>query len=237
MSGHSHWATIKRKKGAEDAKRGKVFSKLNREITVAVREGGANPENNPKLRMLFDKAREANMPKDNVDRILKKASGELQGEILSEFLFEIIGPGEIAVLVEGITDNKNRALADIKKVLSKMTGKLVSEGALKWQFTKKGYIDVLLKGDKEENEMNAIDAGAEDIVFSEEMMTIFTSPDQVDSVRKNLEEKMVVKDFGMTWLPNEKKEVSDNIKESLGKLFDALDDSDDVQEIYTNADL
>lgn len=238
MSGHSHWATIKHKKGAEDAKRGKLFSKLNREITVAVRDGGPNLDTNSKLRVLFEKAKEYNMPKDNIDRILKKASGELQGETLEEFIFEIIGPGESAILVEGITDNKNRALGNLKKILSRFDAKLVSEGALKWQFDRKGFIDIEGVSQNEELEMQAIECGADDIAWGDNSLTIYASPDHLDSVRKALEAKGIkYKTFGFSWVAKEEKNISDDAKQSLEKLFEALDDDDDVQELFSNVSL
>ena len=238
MSVHSLQATIKHKKGAEDAKRGKIFSKLNREIAVAVRDGGPNIETNGKLKVLFEKAREYNMPKDNIDRILKKASGEAQGETLEEFMFEIIGPGESAILVEGITDNKNRALGNLKKILSHFDAKLVSEGALKWQFDRKGFIDVEVPSRDEELEMKAIECGADDIAWQENLMTIYTSPDNLENVRKALESKNIkAKTFGFSWVAKEEKNISEDAKQSLEKLFEALDDDDDVQELYSNISL
>ncbi len=236
MSGHSHWATVKHKKGLEDAKRGKIFSKLNREVSVAVREGGPNPDHNTKLRMLIEKARQYNMPKDNIERIIKKISGGEEAEILESFLFEMIGPGEAAILIEGITDNKNRTLGELKRITTKFDAKLVGEGALKWQFSKKGMIEIeadLTK--KEELEMTAIEAGADDIEFGENSMTIYTTPENIDTVRKALEAGgLKVKSFSIVWVANEEKTITPEQQASLEKLFEALDDNDDVQELYTN---
>lgn len=236
MSGHSHWATVKHKKGLEDAKRGKIFSKLNREVTVAVREGGPNPDHNTKLRMLIEKARQYNMPKENIERIIKKISGGEDAEVLESFLFEMIGPGETAILIEGITDNKNRTLGELKRIVTKFDAKLVGEGALKWQFSKKGSLEIEADlSKKDELEMMAIEAGADDIEFGENSMNIYTSPENLDAVRKALESSgLKVKSFSVVWVANEEKTITPEQKASLEKLFEALDDNDDVQELFTN---
>lgn len=241
MSGHSHWATIRHKKGVEDAKRGKLFSKLNREVLIAIKEGGSNPDHNARLRMAIERAREYNMPKDNIDRLIKKATGEKESESLEEFIFEILGPKEMAILAQGITDNKNRALGDIKKILTKTNAKLVAEGALRWMFEKKGEItvEVLSNGkNREELEIISIEAGADDIQWSDTEMFIYTKPEDLEPVRKKLEEHGVkAKSASLSWIAKEQKKLDPQEREDAQKLLELLDDNDDVQELYTNVDL
>jgi len=239
MSGHSHWATIKRTKGAEDAKRSKAFSKMARVISVAAREGGSgDPNANPKLRVAIEQAKEFNMPKENVERAIKRGTGELSGEILEEIVFEALGPGGIALIIEGITDNKNRTLGDVKQILNQHNGKLAGEGSVKWMFDRKGIITVALvpETSKENLEMTAIEAGADDFKWQEnDILEIYTKSEELDLVRKSLEEKGVkVESASLGWIPKEEIEAN---KESAEKLFEALDDNDAVQNIYSNIKL
>lgn len=235
MSGHSHWASIKHKKGAADEKRGKAFSKMARVISVAAKEGGGDPDSNYKLRMTIDQAREINMPKDNIERAIKKGTGELAGERLESVTFEAYGPGQIAIIIEGITDNKNRTLGEIKQVLIKYNGKLAGEGSVRWMFERKGTI--VIDGNqrpKEELELIAIDTGAEDILEHDDgFIDIYTKPEDLEKVKKNLEEKEIkIESSSLDWIAKEKKETEN--KESCEKLFEALDDNDAVQDIYSN---
>jgi YebC/PmpR family DNA-binding regulatory protein len=230
MSGHSHAKTVARTKGAEDAKRSAAFSKMTRLISVAARDGG-DPASNPKLRVAIDQARQVNMPKENIERAIKKGTGELEGENLEEFTFEALGPGGIALIIEGITDNKNRSLGDVKQILNQHQGKLAGEGSVKWMFERKGCI-VVEKKDKEKLELQAIDAGAEDIKEREEFIEIYTKAEELDQVKKNLEEQGIkIDSASLDWVPKEEVEAS---KESAEKLFEALDDNDAVQNIYSN---
>jgi YebC/PmpR family DNA-binding regulatory protein len=233
MSGHSHWHTIKNKKGAEDAKKSKIFSKMAREITVAARGGGGDLGFNPKLRMIVDKAKSVNMPNDSIDKAIKKGTGELKGEQLEEVLFEAYGPDGIAILIEGITDNSKRTITDLKQILSKNGGKLVNEGAIKWMFEKKGVI--LLDNtniNKDDFELELIDLGAEDINFDEEIIEITTSMEDLENIRKALDEKgYTIKEASLSWIANEK---MNGDAERVYKLFEAIDDCDDVKEIYSN---
>ncbi len=241
MSGHSHAKTVKSKKEAGAKQRSQIFSKMNRLITVAVRGGGPNPETNSKLRMAIESARSFNMPNDNIERAIKKASGEREGEKLEEFVFEAYGPGNTALLIEGITNNKNRALGEVKKILSQYNGKLVQEGAIKWMFKRRGYATIELEAqneelkDKEKLELTAIEAEAEDVVWNNNNLDIYISVENLEKVKKNLEEKGIkIESSGLEWRPKEEIKLDEKQKQSCQKLFEALDENDNVQDIYSN---
>lgn len=237
MSGHSHFSTIKHKKALTDAKRGKVFSKLSRVISIAAKEKGADPETNATLRMAIDKAKSANMPADNIERAIKKGAGGLAEESLEPVLFEAFGPGGIAVIIEGITDNKNRTLGEIRIILNQNNGKLSGEGSVKWMFERKGVLIISAKEeDKEVLELKIIEAGAEDIKQMEEGLEVYTKPEDLDKVRSALEAKEIKPDSAsLDWVPKEEVSLGDKEKESCEKLFEALDDNDAVQDVYSNA--
>lgn len=240
MSGHSHWSTIKRKKGAADEKKGKVFSKLAKEIIMAAKEGGGDAEFNPKLRMIIEKARSFNMPADKIERAVKKGTGEIEAEILESFTLDAYGPEGIALVLEGITDNKQRSLGEIRQILSRHGGKLVQEGATRWMFERKGCIIVSLQADgkKEDLELLAIEAGAEDIFWRESALEIFTKPEGLDKAKKFLEEKgLKIESTSLDWVPKERVSASQNGKNSCEKLFEELDEDDSVQEIYSNLNI
>ena len=244
MSGHSHAKTIKREKNITDQKRGQVFSKMARVISVAVREGGPNPETNSKLRLAFEMAKEANMPKENIGRAIKRASGEAEAEKFEEVLFEAYGPGGIAIVIEGITDNKNRTLGEIKQVLNQNNGKLVGEGSVKWMFERRGCLVVDLKvqneefKDKEKLEMAAIDAGTEDFYLHDNLLDIYAKIEEFEKVKKGLEEKGIkIESASLDWVPKEEISLDEKTKGACQKLFDALDENDAVQEIYSNMKL
>jgi len=218
-----------------------MFSKMARVISVAVKQGGPNPGTNSKLRLAFEMAKEANMPKENIERAIKRASGEAEGEKLEEVLFEAYGPGGIAIIIEGITDNKNRTLGEIKQVLNQNNGKLVGEGSVKWMFQRKGCIVVDLKlqsedfKNKEKLELMAIEAGALDIYWHDETLDVYTNTEELDKVKKNLEEKGIkIDSVSLDWVPKEEISLNEKTKESCQKLFEALDENDAVQEIYSN---
>jgi len=241
MSGHSHARTIKRAKELTDKKRGQMFSKMARVISVAVREGGPNPETNSKLRLAFEMAKEANMPKENIGRAIKRASGEAEAEKFEEVLFEAYGPGGIAIVIEGITDNKNRTLGEIKQVLNQNNGKLVGEGSVKWMFERRGCLVVDLEAqnedfkEKEKLEMAAIDAGAEDFYLHDNLLDIYAKIEELEKVKKNLEEKGIkVDSSSLDWVPREEVSLDEKAKEACQKLFEALDENEAVQEIYSN---
>lgn len=241
MSGHSHAKTVKAKKEGDAKKRSQVFAKMARLIMVAAKDGGPNPDMNSKLRMAIDNARNYNMPNDNIERAIKKGSGEGGGEKLEEFLFEGYGPGGTALLVEGITDNKNRALSAIKKILTQHNGKMVGGGAVKWMFERKGSITIDLKKQKEDLqnkeglELAAIEAGAEDLGWREDNLDIYIGIENLEKVKKTLEENDIkIESSSLEWSPKEEVSVEEKTKASCQKLFDALDEADDVQDIYSN---
>jgi len=239
MSRHSHWATIKKKKTIVDQKKGQIFSKLAREIEIAARSGG-DPELNPKLRVAIEKAKEARMPAENIEKAIKRGTGELKGSNLQEVIFEAYGPGNVAIIIEGITDNKNRTINELKQILQKFNGKLVSEGAIKWMFERKGCISVNLKDQenvrsKEELELIAIEAGAEDFFWQDDSLDIYTKIENLNEVKKKLEEKGVkISSFSLDWVPKELISVDETTKKRCQELFEMLDENDAVQEIYFN---
>jgi YebC/PmpR family DNA-binding regulatory protein len=238
MSGHSHWSTIKFKKGTEDAKRSKIFSKLSKEISIAAREGGSDMTFNPKLRSIVDKARENNMPADSIDKAIKKGSGELEGFTLEEFSMEAYGPNGVALIIDGITDNKNRSLGELKVILGKFGGKMVEGGGIKWMFDKKGVIMVALseiKKDKDEMELLIIDSGADNFIWEDEGLIIYTKPEDLEKVKKFLEENRIkIESAALEWVAKETVPAEDDVREKNQKLYEALDDHDDVQNIYWN---
>ncbi|PIZ87842.1 MAG: YebC/PmpR family DNA-binding transcriptional regulator [Candidatus Nealsonbacteria bacterium CG_4_10_14_0_2_um_filter_40_15] len=244
MSGHSHAKTIKHLKEQTDKKRSQMFSKVTRLISVAVKAGGSNTETNSKLRMAIEQAKYFNMPKENVERAIKRAAGEGGEEQLEEVLFETFGPGGVAVLVEGITDNKNRTLGEIKQILNQNGGKLAGEGSVKWLFERKGTIMVDWKmqnadlQNKEKIELIAIEAGADDIYRHDEVLDVYTKPDELEKVKKILEEKGIkIDSASLDWVAKEEIELNQEDKDACQKLFDSLDENDSVQEVYSNLKL
>lgn len=235
MSGHSHAKTVMHKKTADAAKRGKVFSKFSRLITLAVKEKGGNPETNSSLRMVIDRAKTFNMPLDNIEKAIKKGTGELVGEKLEEFSFEAYGPGGSAVIIEGITDNKNRASGEIKQAVGQHNGKIVGEGAIKWMFERKGVILIENVENKESMEATAIESGADDIEWDDNNLVIYTKPEDLETSRKIIEEKGVkISSISLDWVAKEKISLDEKSKESYQKLYEDLDELDSVQEVYSN---
>jgi len=238
MSGHSHWHSIKYQKGVVDAKKSKIFSKMAREITVAAREGGSNPDTNPSLRLAIERAKSINMPSENIERATKKGSGELEGVKLESITVEAFGPGGIALIIEGITDNKNRALNEIKQALAQNNGKIVSEGAVRWLFERKGVITVSSKHptiSKEELELKIIEAGAEDIYWHNETLDIYTKVENLDMVKKNLENQGIkIESASLDWVAKKEITIEEKDKKMAQNLFDSLDETESVQEIYSN---
>ncbi len=236
MSGHSHFKTIKAHKEVADAKKGKIFSKMGRLITIAVKEAGGDPITNSKLRLVIEQAKKVNMPKENIERSIKKGTGELVGEKLEEVSFEGFGPGGIALIIEGITDNKNRTLGEIKTILNQNNGKLAGEGAVRWMFDKKGAIAINCNlGEKEEMELLAIEIGAEDVFWHDNLLDIYTKPEDLEKIKKGLEEKQIkIEAAVLEWVAKEEVEISEKEKISSQKLFEALDESDDINDIYSN---
>ena len=240
MSGHSKWSTIKRKKGANDAKRGKMFTKLIKEITIAAKMGGGDPEGNPRLRSAVTAAKGENMPKDNIDRAIKKGTGDLGGAIYEEILYEGYGPGGVAVLVETMTDNKNRTVADIRHFFAKSGGNLGESGCVAWMFDQKGTITVAKEGTTEEEMMDlALEAGAEDVVEEDDSFQIITAPEAFNDVVEQLEKaKIKFTEATISMIAKNTIDVTEEkAARSLLKLLDNLEDHDDVQKVHANFDI
>lgn len=238
MSGHSKWATIKRKKAAIDAKRGKMFTRLIKEITIAARHGGGDPDGNPRLRLAVDNAKAANMPADNIERAIKKATGELEGAQYHEVIYEGYGPGGSAIMAEAATDNKNRTTAEIRHVFSKYHGTMGELNSVAWMFERKGIITVKRDGKSEDDMMELIiDAGADDLVTEEEFFEVKTTIETFESVRKFLTgKKLEIENASLQWVAKNHLSVNGEHSEQLMKLIEAIEECDDVQNVFTNAD-
>ena len=240
MSGHSKWATIRHKKGAADAKRGKIFTKLIKELMVAARMGGGNPEGNPRLRAALLAAKAENMPKDNIDRAIKKGTGELEGVNYEEMMYEGYGPGGVAVLVDIMTDNRNRAASEVRHIFSRNSGNLGEAGCVAWMFNKKGSIVFDKKAIPEEELIElALEAGAEDVKDQEDQFEIITSPEDFANVKAAFDEKGLNYELAeITMIPQTTVRIEDpKTAQQLLRLMDALEDADDVQHVYANFDI
>ena len=240
MSGHSKWANIKRRKGAVDAKKGKVFFKLIKEITVAARLGGADPDGNPRLRSAIVAARAENMPKDNVERAIKKGAGGGEGANYDEILYEGYGPGGVAVLVETMTDNRNRTVGEVRFFFSKAGGNMGESGCVSWMFDKKGQILIEKSAIDEDKLMEmALEAGAEDVVVDDNVFQVLTAPEDFDAVREVLAAaKLTFLEAGVSMIPKTVVEVPDEkTARQLMRLLDNLEDNDDVQNVHANFDI
>ena len=239
MSGHSKWATIKHKKGAADAKRGKLFAKLIKQVEVAARQGGGDPDANPTLRTMFQKARDNSVPLDTIERAVKRGTGELEGVNYETVTYEGYAPGGIALLIECLTDNRNRTSGDVRSTLSKNGGSLAEPGAVSWQFERKGVILVPSSVEEDDVMLVALDAGAEDIVDEGEMWRVTTPPSDLPQVREALDEAgIAVESADLAMLPTSTVEVTDVAQvKGLMKLMDLLDDLDDVQDVHGNMDV
>lgn len=239
MSGHNKWSTIKHKKGAADAKRGKIFSKLIKEITIAARMGGGDIEGNPRLRTAVLAARAANMPKENIERAIKRGTGEIEGASYEEVTYEGYGPGGVAVLVEALTDNKNRTVAEVRHLFDKHGGNLGESGCVAWLFDKKGVVTVDSSGVSEDEIMEiAIDAGALDVKTEGDTYEIVTEPQDFEAVRKAVEDKAwKIELADLTMIPQNTIKLEGKKAEQMLKLMDSLDDHDDLQRVYANFDI
>ncbi|MBI1883611.1 MAG: YebC/PmpR family DNA-binding transcriptional regulator [Chlamydiae bacterium] len=239
MSGHSKWATIKHKKAATDAKRGQVFSKVVKEITVAARTGGADPNSNPRLRTVLAKAKEVNMPADNIDRAIKKGTGELPGVSYEEQIYEGYGPAGVAVIVEALTDNKNRTAAEIRSLFSKNGGNLGGAGSVAWMFHKKGLISIPKKGVQEDQVFTiATEAGAEDFKVEEESFEVIFSPNQFETVKEALTKNHIsMASSEVTLLPQNTIAVGLSEARKVLDFVSGLEDHEDVQNVYANFDI
>lgn len=240
MSGHSKWSQIKRSKGVADAKRGAVFTKLGHEITVAVKQGGGpDPDSNFRLRLAIARARESNMPTDNIQRAIRRAAGEEGGANLEEVAYEGYGPGGSAVIVQAVTDNRNRTVSEIRNAFARAGGNLGESGSVAWQFEARGVITLGLNGkDPDDLQLVAIDAGAADVLVDEDTVEIYTEPTDLDSVRKSLEEQHKLKVDSVEFTMKPKTTVHLEEKEALQalRLIDRLEDLEDVQKVYFNGD-
>jgi len=239
MSGHSKWASIKHKKAATDAKRGKIFTKIIREITVAARHGGGDVNTNPRLRTAIDRAKQANMPMDNIDRAVKKGTGELEGVSYEEFTMEGYGPGGVAIMVEVMTDNKNRTASDIRNIFSKKNGNVAGAGSVAWLFEKKGYLQLDKASNSEDKVMSIVlDAGAQDMETEEDMYMITTDPKDFEAVKEALRDnKIKIKSAEITMIPKSTVKLTGGNAKQILALVEALEDNDDVQNVYANFDV
>jgi len=239
MSGHSHWANIKHQKRREDRRRGKIFTKLVREITIAARQGGGDPEFNIQLRLAVDRAKDANMPKENIERAIKRGTGELEGVNLEEIVYEGYAPSGVALLVHTVTDNRNRTASELRNAFSGRGGSMAEAGAVMWQFDRRGYIALVPDGLDEESVFEiAVEAGAEDIEFSEDLIEIYAEPSRFADVRKALEDAgFTAEDARLTMVPRRRMELGESDTLSVMRLIDALEDMDDVQEVHSNLEI
>jgi YebC/PmpR family DNA-binding regulatory protein len=238
MSGHSKWATIKHKKAATDAKRGNLFTKLIKEITVAARNGG-NPDTNPRLRVAIERAKESSMPADNIERAIKKGTGQLEGVTYEDMTLEGYGPGGVAIYVEAVSDNKNRTTAEVRTIFTKKGGNMAGAGSVAWMFEKKGYIVVSRTAVDEDKLMGvALDAGAEDLVVEEENYAVKTSPQDFFKVKKAIDDaKIKIESAEITLIPKSSVSVAGDDAKKVLDLVDAIEEHEDVQNVYANFDI
>jgi YebC/PmpR family DNA-binding regulatory protein len=240
MSGHSKWSTIKHKKGAADAKRGKVFTRIIKEMTIAARLGGGDPDGNPRLRAAVAEAKASNMPKDNIDRAIKRGTGEIEGVIYEEVTYEGYGPGGVAIIVEAMTDNGNRTTPEIRHTFEKHGGNLGTPGSVRFQFDKKGYFAIEKSAVGEDKLMEiALDAGADDLQTEDpEMYEIYTAPASFEAVRQALEtNKIPTVEAKLDMIPSTYVAVDEGKTKGILRLLEILDDHDDVQNVYSNLDI
>ena len=240
MSGHSKWSTIKRKKGAADAKRGQLFTRLGRELMIAAKEGGPDPDANFRLRLVVDKARAANMPKENIERAIQRGAGvSKDGVVLEDIIYEGYGPGGTALMVEVMTDNRNRSVADVRRVFSRHGGNLGETGCVGWMFERKGTLTVNAEGqDPEAIALDAIDAGAEDVKVDGDVVEVYTTVEDLQKVRDALlERKYTVDEVELGWVPKTLFQPDQKITVQNLRLIEALEELDDVQAVHSNLDI
>ena len=240
MSGHSKWSTIKRKKAAIDSKRGKIFSKLNKEITVSAKEGGGDPDTNPRLRVAIQKAKDCNMPSDNVKKAIKKGTGEIPGVCYEEITYEGYAKGGVAILIEVLTDNKNRTAPEIRSIFAKKEGNLANPGAVAWMFEKKGIINIKKESLDEDSLLALIlDNGGEDLNSEEEIYEVTTSPENFETVKTALTQNNIPLELAeITFTPKNTLKITDiHTAQKVLNLIDDLEENDDVQNVYANFDI
>ncbi len=239
MAGHSKWANIKHRKAVEDARRGKLFTKLAREITVAARQGGGDPEYNFTLRLAIERAKAANMPSDTIERAIKRGTGELEGGELEEVIYEAYGPHGVALLIQVVTDNRNRTVAELRHIFNRRGGSLGETGSVMWQFDRKGAITIDADGmDPEEVALQAIDAGAEDFELDGNLVSIYTDPADLERVKRELESQgMHVINAELSLVPKTTLQLDAEQALQTLRLMEALEELDDVQRVYSNLDI
>jgi YebC/PmpR family DNA-binding regulatory protein len=239
MSGHSKWATIKRKKASIDAKRGKVFTQITKELTIAAKHGGGDPAGNPRLRLAVDRARSSNMPADNIKRAIMKGTGELPGVSYEEVTYEAYGAGGVAMLIDTVTDNKNRTVSELRHLLERGSGKLATAGSVAWSFHKKGLIHILKSSYQEDDILNIIlDAGADDLKVEDDIYEINTAPESFENVKKALEAKSIkIESAELQMIPENFVKVDGKEAEQVLKLVESLEDHEDVQNVFPNFDI
>lgn len=239
MSGHSKWKTNKGKKMAADAKKGAIYTKIIKELTIVAREGGGNPDTNPRLRAIIAKAREANMPQDNIKMAIKRGTGELPGVIYESVTYEAYGPGGVAIMVEALTDNKNRTSAELRNIMSKKGGNFAGTGAVSWMFTKKGYFLIEKSQAKEDELMDLVlEAGAEDMKTDEKNYEITTSVQNFEKVKQAIDSKSICcQDAEVTMIPSSTIKLAGQDAKQLLGLIETLEEHDDVQQVYANFDI
>lgn len=238
MSGHSKWASIKHQKGVADARRGQLFTKLTREIIIAAREGGGNTDTNFRLRLAVQRARDNNMPQDNIERAIKRGTGELEGASLVELVLEGYGPGGTAILVSALSDNRNRTIQDVRNIFSRHNGSLGESGCVAWLFDSKGMITVKAENlDADELALSAIDAGAEDVKVESDYVEVYTTPEELETVRAALEQQNVaITSAEVAMVPKTVVPLEEKVALQAMKLLDRLEEIDEVQNVSSNAD-
>lgn len=239
MSGHSKWATIKRKKAATDSARGRVFTKIIKEITIAARDGGGDPAGNPRLRLAIQSAKSNNMPQDNITRAIKKGTGELEGVRYEEINYEAYAPHGIAVIIQSVTDNRNRTVAELRHMISKHNGNLGESGSVAWMFERKGVVTIEKGTHSEDDVMEIIlEVGADDLKTEEETFEVISSIENLEPVRKALEEKgYKIESASMQYVPKDLVSLDESKSADVIKFLEVLEEHDDVQNLFTNADL
>ncbi|GAB1401730.1 YebC/PmpR family DNA-binding transcriptional regulator [Elusimicrobiota bacterium] len=239
MSGHNKWASIKHKKAATDSKRGKVFTKIIREIVVSAKESGGNPENNARLRKAISDAREANMPQDNIKKAIQRGTGEIPGVMYEEITYEGYGPAGVALIVETTTDNKNRTSAEIRKIFSKHSGNMGESGCVGWMFSRKGYITINKNASDEDTVMTlALDSGADDFSVEDEVYEIYTNPEDLENVKNALSAKNIeIATSEISMLPQTYVKLTGDDAQHMLKLMDELEEYDDVKNVFSNFDI
>ncbi len=237
MSGHSKWHKIKHDKGSADAKKSSLFTKLGQAISIVARQGGGDIETNFNLRLAVEKAKQANIPKENIERAIKKGTGETQGDEIEEIIYEAFGPGNSAILIQALTDNKNRTVSSLRRIFNKFGGNLGGQNSVKWMFEQKGVVRIEKKEDLdlEELSLQAIDYGADDIKIEEEGLTIYTKIEDLEKIKNSLENKEIdLVSVGLEWIAKDLIEINQPLQNRIGEIFSELDEDPDVEDYYSN---